>query len=121
MHCSLVTAYAAKNVSFTWSENPSSEAIDGYKLYYRTGTSGPPYNGTGASEGSSPVAIGNVTSFTLHGLSETETYYFVLTAYRGDQESAYTNELVFTAQTMNASVEDRKFPWDLFLPVILSN
>lgn len=92
LHGSLLTAHAARNVSFTWNANP--EAVDGYKLYYKVGTSGPPYNGTGAAEGSSPVATGNVTSFTLHGLSETETYYFVLTAYKGTLESSYTQEVI---------------------------
>jgi hypothetical protein len=82
----------AVDVSFSWSANP--EPVDGYRIYYRTGTSGPPYNGTGATEGSSPVDVGDVTSFTLHGLSEEETYYFSLTAYIGSVESGYAQEVV---------------------------
>jgi hypothetical protein len=82
----------AVDVSFSWSPNP--EPVDGYRIHYKTGTSGPPYNGTGATEGSSPVDIGDVTSFTLHGLAEEETYYFSLTAYIGSVESGYAQDVV---------------------------
>lgn len=82
----------ARDVSFNWAAN--SEPVDGYRLYYKTGsTGGSPYNGTAAVEGNSPVNTGNVTSFTLHGLSDSETYYFVLTAVAGNLESDYSIEL----------------------------
>lgn len=82
----------ALSVTFSWTKNP--ETLIGYRLYYKSGASGPPYNGTGAIEGPSPVETGNVTSFTIHGLSENETYYFTLTAYNSQGESGYSNELV---------------------------
>jgi len=81
-----------RSVSFTWS--PNLENVDGYRIYYKNGSSGPPYDGTGADEGSSPVATGNVTSFTLHGLSTTATYYFTITAYIGSVESDYAQEVM---------------------------
>ena len=81
----------ALDVSFTWKAN--TDTVDGYKLYYKTEVGGPPYNGTGALEGSSPVATGEITSFTLHNLSTTENYYFVLTATNGELESYYTQEI----------------------------
>jgi uncharacterized protein YjbI with pentapeptide repeats len=82
----------AVDASFSWVANP--ESVDGYRIYYKSGTSGAPYNGTGATEGPSPVTTGNVTNFTLHGLSESETYYFTITAYIGSVESGYAKEVV---------------------------
>jgi len=89
---SIAPQAAERSVSFVWSPNP--ENVDGYRIYYKNGTSGPPYDGTGADEGPSPVATGNVTSFTLHGLSTTATYYFTITAYIGSVESDYAQEVV---------------------------
>ena len=83
----------ARNVTFSWTAN--TEPVDGYRLYYKTGTTGgSPYNGTGATEGASPVTTGNVTTFTLSGLSDSETYFFVLTAVAGSLESDYSAELL---------------------------
>lgn len=92
LHGSLTDAHAVRSVTFSWSANP--EVVDGYKLYYKTGTRGAPYNGTGAIQGASPVRTGNVTSYTLTGLSENATYYFVLTAYKGSLESGFSQELI---------------------------
>jgi VCBS repeat-containing protein len=90
---------AGRDVTFVWTANQDN--VDGYRLYYKTGSSGPPYDGTGAAEGSSPIATGNVTSFTIHDLQATETYYFALTAYEGTSESAYSDELVLPAGQVN--------------------
>jgi VCBS repeat-containing protein len=90
----LASTVQARDVVFSWTAN--SEPVDGYRLYYKTGTSGAPYDGTGALEGNSPVDTGNVTRFTLHGLSDTQTYYFVVTAVSGAQESNYSTELTVT-------------------------
>lgn len=88
-----------RDVSFVWSPNP--ESVDGYRIYYKNGGSGPPYDGTGAVEGPSPVATGNVTTFTLHGLSTAETYYFTITAYLGPEESDYAQEVVLLPEGAN--------------------
>ncbi|NOX80906.1 MAG: DNRLRE domain-containing protein [Deltaproteobacteria bacterium] len=95
-----ITSSFGRDVSFVWTANTGT--IDGYKLYYKTGTSGAPYDGTGATEGPSPVTTGNVTSFTLHGLSDTETYYFTLTAYVGSLESGYATEVVVPPVSANS-------------------
>ena len=42
--------------SFAWDKNTESD-IAGYYIYYKTGSSGAPYNGTGADEGDSPIKI----------------------------------------------------------------
>lgn len=88
------TSSPARNVTFSWTANP--ETVEGYRLYYKTGASGEPYNGTDILEGPSPVATGNVKTITLHDLSDTETYYFTLTAYLGADESNKTIEIALS-------------------------
>ena len=79
----------AMDVSFTWTAN--LEPITGYKLYYKKGVdSAPPYQGTGFPEGNAPILLGNVTTYTVTGLSPNETYHFVLTAYNEVEESVYS-------------------------------
>lgn len=75
----LSSASYAADVTLAWDASPS-ENIIGYKLHYRKGRRGPPYNGTGANEGESPINVGNVTTYTLTGLSDTVRYYFVVSA-----------------------------------------
>ena len=104
-----INSVFARDVSFIWS--PNSETVDGYRIYYKTGSSGPPYDGTGTVEGPSPVATGNVTNFILHGLSDTETYYFVLTAFLGSLESAYSTEIVLPANTPAVTSRTVSFAW----------
>jgi hypothetical protein len=60
----------------TWSPNSSylvthSTVPGGYRVYYKQGSAGPPYNGTDAGGGTqpSPVDVGNVTTFTLSDLA----------------------------------------------------
>lgn len=59
------------SVTLAWSTNPWYR-LGGYRLYYDT-DSGPPYTGTGADQGGSPIDIpigsGNETSTTISGLS----------------------------------------------------
>jgi len=82
----------ARDVTFSWTANTGE--VDGYRLYYKAGViGGSPYDGTVAIEGDSPVETGKVTIFTLHGLSDSETYHFVLTAYSGSEESDYSTEI----------------------------
>jgi hypothetical protein len=78
------------DVTLTWDTDIQVEA---YKLYYKTGSSGPPYIGTDAAEGDSPVDVGWASEFTLRALSDTHDYYFVVTAYTQDGESGYSNEV----------------------------
>ena len=66
------------------------------------GISGPPYDGTGAAEGNSPIDVGWIDEFTLRALSDDEEYYFVVTAYRDGVESGYSNE-VTTARGVTVS------------------
>lgn len=87
---SCATLAHAKDYSFSWSANP--EPIEGYKLYYKNGGSAvPPFDGTAASEGSSPIILGKTTTFTITGLDENSTYHFTLTAFNSSGESGYAN------------------------------
>ncbi|MFO0754220.1 MAG: fibronectin type III domain-containing protein [Thermodesulfovibrionales bacterium] len=64
--------------------------LAGYKVYY----------GTAPGSYSPPVTVGNVTSYTISGLSG-GTYYFTVTAYdTAGNESSYSNEVSksFTSQ-----------------------
>jgi len=65
------------SISVTWSANESHRVTHttspgGYKLYYDSDQSGPPYKGEDASVGTlfSPIDVGsNVTSYTISGLT----------------------------------------------------
>ncbi len=83
-------AVYAEDLTFTWTANP--EPVTGYKLYYKIGAdSSPPYNGVGLVEGSSPILIDKVTTFTVTGRDTGEIYHFALTAYNDEAESGYTS------------------------------
>jgi hypothetical protein len=100
---SLPPAYAL-DVTLAWDGNSETD-LAGYKIYYGT-TEGGPYNGTGSSNGSSPIVVplGNLTNltspeFTVRGLTD-GIYYFVATAYNsGALESGYSNEVSAQAST----------------------
>lgn len=84
------TPSTAKEVTLGWS--PNIEDVIGYKLYYKTGSDdSPPYNGTGINEGASPIVLGDVTMTTISGLSDSETYHFVLTAFNNEEESDFSD------------------------------
>ena len=83
----------ALDVTFEWDANTEPD-LAGYRLYYKTGSSGAPYDGTGATEGNSPTDAGNVTTYTLQGLTDGIDYFFVVTAYDTEGlESDYSNEV----------------------------
>lgn len=98
-------AYTA-DVTLAWTGNAEPD-LAGYYIYYKSGTSGAPYNGTGVDEGDSPIKIPLGTfadpanpEYTLHGLSDTQTSYLVLTAYDAeDNESGFSNEVSYQPST----------------------
>jgi phage pi2 protein 07 len=77
----------------------SGSSLAGFRVYYKTGSSGAPYNGTGATQGSSPVSIpiGSVNDpngfdFKLTGLQDGTSYFFAATIYDANgNESPYSN------------------------------
>lgn len=90
----MLTARAeAMDLTLAWEPSTSPD-VAGYEVWYKTGSSGPPYNGTGAMEGDSPVDVGNFTELTLHLLDEDKNYYFTVTAYDEEEnDSRYSNEV----------------------------
>ncbi len=96
---------SAADITLQWDANTEPN-LAGYKIYYRIGSSGPPYEGSGAAEGDSPLVIPlqglnnpNSPQFKIHGLSKDETYYFVITAYTTDgKESGYSSEVTISPE-----------------------
>ena len=99
--CPKPLIYAA-DVTLAWTGNTEPD-LAGYYIYYKSGSSGAPYNGTGVDEGDSPIKIPLGVfadpanpEYTLHGLSDTKTSYLVLTAYDSeDNESGFSNEVSY--------------------------
>lgn len=94
--CIVVTTDSfAKDASFSWDANQG--VVSGYKLYYKKGGEGvapiAPFTGFGALEGPSPIDVGNQTSFTIHGLDESATYHFAVTAYNTSGESDFSSTI----------------------------
>jgi hypothetical protein len=74
--------YSAQ-MTLAWDPNTEPD-LGGYKVYYGTssGTYGVPLN------------VGNVTDYTLTGLTERGGYYIAVTAYdKSGNESVYSNEV----------------------------
>ena len=86
-------AYAI-DVTLAWN---ASSGATGYKIYYKTGCPGPPYNGTGATIDASPIVrnspidVGSATQITIT-LPGNE-YRLALTAYNDYGESGYSAEV----------------------------
>jgi hypothetical protein len=83
----------------SWTVPPASTSslpIAGYKIYYgpQGSSSGSAYTGTNASEGASPITVGNVTSFNLTGLPNNSAFYVAITAY--DTVTPTPNESVLS-------------------------
>ena len=107
----------ARNASFTWIANNDSLPIDGYRLYYKTGdpgTSLSEYDGVDAAGGNpSPVEImgQGSDSYTLPNLLENSSYSFILTSYRGTDESEPTTALTLAANSQPENTRSTSFSW----------
>lgn len=89
------TVALAVDYTFTWDPNTEPD-LAGYKIYFKTGSSGPPYDGIHPfyPHLDSPVDVDNVTEYTLHDLDENTTYCVVVTAYDEEgSESGFSNEV----------------------------
>jgi squalene-hopene/tetraprenyl-beta-curcumene cyclase len=87
----LVAIPGNQRIDLSW--NKCSGAV-GYKIYYDTDMSGPPYQGTGALQGPSPIDVGDTSSFCLTGLTNGITYYITVTGYDSlGVETGYSNEV----------------------------
>jgi type IV pilus assembly protein PilY1 len=76
------SAWAAQ-IKLAWDANTESD-LGGYKIYY--GTSSKSYGNS--------IDVENVTTFTLTGLTQGQSYFIVVTAYdTSNNESGYSNEV----------------------------
>ena len=97
--------YSAE-VTLAWDANAESD-LASYKVYYKTGSSGVPYDGVGIDQGNSGISIpldNLVTpddpSFSLTGLHDNEFYYFVVTAVNSaGLESGYSSEVMYESSS----------------------
>ena len=73
-----------------WDANTEPD-LSGYKLYY----------GTASGTYGTPINVGNVTTYTVTGLTDGQTYYFAVTAYDSvGNESGYSNEVAYIVPGM---------------------
>ena len=80
------------SVTLAWDALPSFTTGWGYKVYYDTDSSLPPFEGTGLTEGNSPINVGANNYYTLTGLDTNTDYYFTITAYDNlGREGWYSN------------------------------
>jgi len=62
-----------------------------YEIYYDTDP-GPPYDGTGAVQGNSPIDANNLTTFEISGLQNCTPYYFAVKAINDQGQSVFSPE-----------------------------
>ncbi|MGC8490569.1 MAG: InlB B-repeat-containing protein, partial [Syntrophobacteraceae bacterium] len=74
---------ATTQAVLAWNASTDSSVI-GYNVYV----------GTQSGNYQTPINAGNNTTYTVTGLSDSQTYYFAVTAYSSSQESPYSQELV---------------------------
>jgi hypothetical protein len=83
----IFTVSEPAQVTLMWDPNTETD-LSGYKLHY------------GVSSGNyvSSVDVGNLTNYTITGLTRNTTYYIAATAYStAGLESDYSNEVVFAS------------------------
>ena len=87
-----ISSSSALSAQITLAWDPNTEAdLAGYKVYY----------GIASGTYGSPISVGNVTTYTLAGLTAGQTYYIALKAYNtSNMESDYSNEVSGVATTL---------------------
>lgn len=85
--------------TLSWDANDPAEAITGYELHYDL-RAGPPYLGTFADQGPSPIDIPVATledaqqpSFELSGIPPCSTIFLRMKAYNAEAISDFTEEI----------------------------
>ena len=98
-------SYSAE-VTLAWDANTESD-LAGYKVYYKTGSSGEPYDGRGIDQGASGISIllddlvtPDNPGISMTGLEDNEFYYFVVTALdTSGNESGYSTEVMYESSS----------------------
>lgn len=117
---SFAASALARDVSFSWTPNNDDPPVDGYRLYYKIGDPGAAladYTGTDADGlNPSPIEIAGQasSSYTIANLLDEEQYSFVLTAFRGSEESSPTDAVILAASSgssQTAETRSLSFTW----------
>ena len=100
------SGYAA-DITLKWAPNTEPD-LAGYKIYYKKGFSGAPYDGVDIDQSPSPILLTiadpddpyyvdpDNPEFLLTGLDDNEDYFLVVTAYDNEEpynESGFSNEV----------------------------
>ena len=81
-------------VTLTWDPNSETD-LAGYDIYY----------GTSSGNYQSKIDVGNVTTYTVNGLTVGVTYYLAATAYNTQGlQSGYSNEVVYSVPSCTFSI-----------------
>ena len=106
LFCFQSSSYAA-DITLKWAANTEPD-LAGYKIYYKDGFSGAPYDGVDIDQGPSPISLiiddpgdpyyvdPDNPEFLLTGLDDNEDYFLVVTAYDNEEpynESGFSNEV----------------------------
>ena len=84
------------SIGLSWNANPEGD-IAGYRVHYKTGDAGFPYDGSRAAEGDSGIDVGNVTGASLSILAPWVAYHIAVTGYDIDgNESWYSEDVTVT-------------------------
>ena len=101
----VVVTAGESRIWVAWATN-SEPDLAGYRVYYRMGQSGPPYDGTAAVEGnSSPVQITGTNCCLLRGLALGSNYFVTVSAVdsSGNESPLATPMQVTTTQAPPAA------------------
>ena len=106
LFCFQSSSFAA-DITLKWAANTEPD-LAGYKIYYKNGFSGAPYDGIDIDQGTSPISLTvidpndpnyvdpNNPELLLTGLDDNEDYFLVVTAYDNEEpynESGFSNEV----------------------------
>ena len=101
--CLYNSGYAA-DITLKWAPNTELD-LAGYKIYYKKGFSGAPYDGVDIDQGPSPISLAiddpyyvdpDNPEYLLTGFDDNEDYFLVVTAYDNEEpynESGFSNEV----------------------------
>src|SRR5215510_3998917 len=84
-----VSNASAWQVTLAW-DAVSLPSLRGYRLYY----------GQQVGAYASHLDVGSQTTYSVSGLTDGQTYYFAVTAYNADKESALSDEVSVTPVTV---------------------
>jgi hypothetical protein len=86
-----VSSATAQTLTLAWDPSTDS-AVAGYQLYYQVESPRPPFDGSEAAQGFSPIDVGPYNSQDIDLPDDGRVYYFAVTAYTNlGYESAFSN------------------------------